>query len=71
MSSAFNAFAREWQFEHRTSSPHYPQSNGCAENAVKTCENLIKKAKADGGDPLLALLDWRNTPTERIGSSPT
>lgn len=68
--SAFNAFAREWQFGHRTSSPRYPQSNGRAENAVKTCKNLMKKAKADGGDPLLALLDWRNTPTKRIGSSP-
>ncbi|KAL9978343.1 hypothetical protein ACROYT_G015844 [Oculina patagonica] len=69
-SSAFIAFAREWQFEHRTSSPRYPQSNGRAENAVKTCKNLMKKAKADGQDPLLALLDWRNTPTERIGTSP-
>ena len=69
-SSAFNAFARDWQFEHRTSSPHYPQSNGHRENAVKTCENLMKKVKADGQDPPLALLDWRNTPTEGIGSSP-
>lgn len=69
-SSAFSAFSREWQFEHQTSSPHYPQSNGRVENAVKTCKNLMKKAKADGQDPLLALLDWRNTPTEGIGSSP-
>ncbi|KAL9961523.1 hypothetical protein ACROYT_G030479 [Oculina patagonica] len=68
-SSAFTAFAREWQFKHRTSSPRYPQSNGRAENAVKTCKNLMKNAKADGQDPLLALLDWRNTPTERIGTS--
>lgn len=70
VSSAFSKFAREWQFEHQSSSPRYPQSNGCAENAVKTCKNLMKKAKADGGDLLLALLDWRNTPTEGIGSSP-
>ncbi|KAL9965899.1 hypothetical protein ACROYT_G029757 [Oculina patagonica] len=69
-SSAFTAFAREWQFEHRTSSPRYPQSNGRAENAVKTCKNLMKKAKADGQDPLLALLDWRNTPTERTWTPP-
>ena len=69
-SSVFSAFVREWQFEHRTSSPRYPQSNGRAENAVKTCKNLMTKAKADGQDPLLALLDWRNTPTEGLGTSP-
>lgn len=44
-SPVFNAFARGWQFEHRTSSPHYHQSNSRAENAVKTCMNLMKKAK--------------------------
>ena len=68
--SAFSKFASEWQFEHRSSSPHNPQSNGRAENAVKTCKSLMKKAKGNGGDPLLALLDWRNTLTEGIGSSP-
>ena len=41
-----------------------------AENTVKTCKSLMKKAKADGQDPLLALLDWRNTPTEGLGTSP-
>ena len=70
VSSAFSKFASEWQFVHRSSSLRYPQSNGRAENAVKTCKSLMKKAKADGGDPLLALLDWHNKPTERIGSSP-
>ena len=69
-SAEFAHFVKEWQFAHRTSSPHYPQSNGRAENAVKTCKTLLKKAKADGEDPLLALLDWRNTPTEGMGTSP-
>lgn len=69
-SDEFAQFAREWQFHHQTASPHYPQSNGRAENAVKTCKNLMKKAKASGEEPLLALLDWRNTPTESIGTSP-
>ena len=68
-STAFSGF-EEWQFEHQTSSPYYPHSNGCAENVVKTCKNLMKKEKADGQDPLLALLDWRNTPTEGIETSP-
>ena len=45
-----------------TSSPRYPQSNGKAENAVKTCKELFRKAKEDEKDLLLAILDWRNTP---------
>ena len=69
-SAEFEAFATKWDFTHSTPSPHYPQSNGKAENAVKTCKVLLKKAKADNTDPLLALLDWRNTPTEGMGTSP-
>ena len=38
-SAEFAQFTREWQIQHRTSSPHYPQSNGRAENAVKTCKS--------------------------------
>ena len=35
-SEAYAAFARQFQFEHVTSSPHYPQSNGEAERTVQT-----------------------------------
>jgi len=31
---------------------------------------LMMKASESGGDPLLALLDWRNTPAEQLGASP-
>ena len=53
-----------------TSSPHYAQSNGKAENAVKTAKSLLKKAKLSGSDPLKAILEWRNMPTEGLESSP-
>ena len=53
-----------------TSSPDYPQSNGRAESAVKTAKQLTKKSKEAGTDFYLALLDWINTPTEGVGSSP-
>ena len=41
-STEFDNFAQTWGFEHVTSSPHYPQSNGKAENAVKTVKRLFK-----------------------------
>ena len=69
-SAEFSAFARTWDFDHVTSSPKYPQSNGKAENAVKTVKRLFKKCKDSGQSEFLALLDWRNTPTEGIGTSP-
>ena len=39
----FREFAQSWQFEHITSSPLYPQSNGKAENAVKQAKKLDEK----------------------------
>ncbi|XP_066938886.1 uncharacterized protein [Macrobrachium rosenbergii] len=33
-------------------------------------KHLFKKSKEDGHDPILALLEWRNTPTEGFNSSP-
>ena len=66
----FKNFSSQWHFEHRTSSPRYPQSNGKVENAVKTCKGLLVKAKEDKKDPLLAILDWRNTPSEGFSTSP-
>ena len=69
-SREFEEFARAYSFEHETSSPAYPQSNGKAENAIKTAKKLMWKAMETKSDPYMALLDWRNTPSESINSSP-
>ena len=69
-SNEFSAFVVMYEFEHVTSSPEYPQSNGKVENAVKTAKNLMKKSASTSSDFHLALLDWRNTPTEGMKSSP-
>ena len=63
-------FAREWEFTHITSSPYHSQANGKAESAVKIAKRLIKKAKGDNQDMHLVILNWRNTPSEGINSSP-
>ena len=41
-SQEFRDFAAAYEFELVTSSPNYPQSNGCAENTVKTGKQLMK-----------------------------
>ena len=65
-SAEFAVFTETWSFEHHTSSPRYPQSNGKAENAV---QYLFKKCEPSGQSEYLAVLDWRNTPTEGVGTS--
>ena len=69
-SAEFLAFAKSWDFQHVTSSPRYPQSNGKAENAVKTVKQLFTKCRDAGQSEFHPLLDWRNTPTEGVGTSP-
>ncbi|XP_053402903.1 uncharacterized protein K02A2.6-like [Mercenaria mercenaria] len=59
---SFADFAREWDFNHRTSSPTYSQSNGLAEKFVSICKNLLTKSTQAGTDPYIALLEYRNTP---------
>ena len=62
-SREFAAFCGELNIRHETSSPHFPQSNGAAEQAVQTVKRLWRKAP----DRQLALLDYRTTPLESCG----
>lgn len=64
-SSPFRKFAKEYGFQHRTSSPRYPQSNGFVENGVKIVKNLLKK----NTDWYKAVLEYRATPLSN-GFSP-
>ena len=64
----YKQFAQEWKFEHQTSSPYYPKSNGLAEKAVQIVKRLLSKSKQDGKDPYLSLLEYRNTPIGNVAS---
>ena len=66
----FRKFAEAWDFEHTPSSPGNSKANGKAESAVKTAKSLLRKALDSGKDPYMAILDYRNTPTQGMDSSP-
>lgn len=44
-SAAFKRFAQKYEFEHVTSSPDYPQSNGKAEATVTRMKTIMQKAR--------------------------
>lgn len=69
-SNLFKLFARDWKFDHVTSSPNYPQSNGQVERTVQTIKNILKKTSHDGSDFRLAMLEYLNTPLGNDVSSP-
>ena len=68
-SHEFDEFAKFFEFQRAPCSPEYPQSNGKAENAIKTIKLLMKKVKDAKTDFYLALLEWRNTPSAGMNSS--
>ena len=69
-SQEFRLFMQNWLIEHRTSSPHYPQSNGLAESMVKVSKNLIEKAAKQDLPWNQLLLDYRCTPISSEIPSP-
>ena len=55
----FCNFANTYMSQHRTSSPHYPQTNGEAERAIQTAKQILCQE-----DPFLGLMTYCNTPIE-------
>ena len=64
-SDAFAQFAEEWNFNHMTSSPHYPQGNGGAEKAVQIAKNILRQNEVFKG-----ILAYNATPIPVLGASP-
>ena len=66
----FKDFSKEWKFEHVKQLPHYPQSNGKVEAAVKSAKKIMKKSRKARMDPQLALHEHRKTLTQGLDTSP-
>ena len=66
----FTKFMKEYAVNHITSSPHYPQSNGLAENFIQIVKNLFYKAKDEGTDIYKCLMIYHYTPIESTSKSP-
>lgn len=69
-SAEFVAFAKTWCFQYTTSSPHYPQSNGKAENAVKTLKRFVYQVSGSLTIRISSTIRLADTLTEGLGTSP-
>ena len=67
---AFTNLMAQYNINHITSSPHYPQSNGLAEKYVQIVKNLFHKAKEEGKDLYQCLMMYCNTPLSNALQSP-
>ena len=66
----FRRFAREFNFNHQTSSPHFHQSNGFIEAMVKKVKAAYKKTDGSPNAQARALLQLRDTPIAKDLPSP-
>lgn len=65
VSLEFNEFTDEFGFFHETTSPYFPQANGQAERGVQIAKSILKQK-----DPIVALMNYRATPSTPTGVSP-
>jgi hypothetical protein len=69
-SAEFKLFTQAYGFQHITSSPRYPQSNGYVERMIQVVKNTMKKCADTKQDLQLALLSLRTTPISGTLPSP-
>ena len=62
VSRDFLKFSKEWDFEHRTRSPHHSQSNGKAESAVKVQQDWFRRVSCFTGPQKHTAFQYANQP---------
>ena len=70
ISEIFTNLMAEYNVNHITGSPHYPQSNGLAEKYVQIFKNLFQKVQEEGKDLSQCLRVYCNTPLSSTLQSP-
>ena len=70
-STLFRSFAECWNFKHQTISSGNSQANGAAEAAVQIVKRILRKLAGTGDDPQEGLLNYHNTPSEGMSTSPS
>ena len=76
-SDEFAKFLEKWKVSHTMSSPHYPQSNGIAENAVKAMKKLLhccfdaSKGAINEEEWAKAVMIYKNTPKKGSKLAPS
>ena len=69
-SESVTTLMEDYNINHITSSPHYPQSNGLAKKYVQIVKNLLYKAKEEGKDLYKCLMVYCYTPLSNSQNSP-
>ena len=70
-SQTFVDFANDLEIKILPCSPRYHQGNPSAEKACAIAENILKKSAEEKRDFRELLLEYRNAPIPRLGSSPS
>ena len=60
-SEAFTSLMKDYNVNHMTGSPQYPQSNGLAEKFVQIVKSVFYKAKEEGKELFKCLMIYCNT----------
>ena len=58
--NAYKKFSKKWDFNHTTSSPVHPQSNGQVGKTIQTIKTTLYKVFENNEDPYLASLSIRS-----------
>ena len=70
LSKIFTNLMVEYNVNHITSSPNYPQCNGLAEKYVQIFKNLFQKPQEEGKDLYQCLMVYHNNPLSSNLQSP-